>query len=431
MSSAHSRPAAPLTERVEFLSREWIDSYAKFLRERVAQAGSGLDGVTLSFGDTARNAPPHLNWPGNVAGFSARIDGGKVEVTKGPSTGTLDLSNDTDYNSILPIAWAVYGADPSVRARAQREGAYLAGAKKAVSHGKLPTHPLLLKILLDSHNHMALRTVNNPDVASRIESYGLTQNAADLADQGYTVIENAFTADFASELREDALRNHASQPPESGFRGAMLLQRGRLWEEAAVHPWVLTLAEHLLGRGCILGQSDTILKGPGLDTHPGLHSDYAIWGVEYPFPDQCLEATAVWAIDDFTAENGPTCLLPGSWRKRSQVPKGTTQEGTVLIEMPKGSIAFWHGASWHGATVRTAPGTRVSLHNAYLRNYMRPVERYDNLAQEIIDRNAPVFSTLCGVDDPFGKSTNLGADFERYDYAIKARFGKSGPLEAR
>ena len=93
--------------------------------------------------------------------------------------------------------------------------------------------------------------------------------------------------------------------------------------------------------------------------------------------------------------------------------------------MQKGSIAFWHGATWHGAMPRKAPGTRTSLHNAYCRHFMRPLERYDDIDQSIVDRNPPVFSTLCGVDDPFGKSGDTGADFERMRYAASAGYGRT------
>ena len=200
-------------------------------------------------------------------------------------------------------------------------------------------------------------------------------------------------------------------------------------KEAAVHLWVLTLADHMLGRGNILGISETIRKGPGLDTHPGLHTDYDAWRVEEPFPEVALECTAVWAIDDFDEAAGPTVFLPGSWKERRSVPPGTTRENCILLEMPKGSIAFWHGASWHGSQRRTAPGYRHSLHKSYLRYYMRPIERFDNIDSAIVDRNPPVFSALCGLDDLFGKSEETtGADLERYVYAAKNKYGSSSPI---
>ena len=129
------------------------------------------------------------------------------------------------------------------------------------------------------------------------------------------------------------------------------------------------------------------------------HSDYAASRITEPFPEFCVLTVAVWAIDDFQAEHGPTVILPGSYRKRSQVPPGTTQEGAVKIEMKQGSIAMWNGATWHGSTPRTAPGKRTSLHNTYCRNYLRPLESYLSIDPAIVRRNPPAFSSLCGLDD--------------------------------
>ena len=198
--------------------------------------------------------------------------------------------------------------------------------------------------------------------------------------------------------------------------------------EALVHPWILTAAEYLVGRGCLLYQTDTIVKSPGQETHPGLHSDYAASRITEPFPEFCVLTVAVWAIDDFLSEHGPTVIKPGSFRERHQVPPGTTQEGTIRIEMPQGSIAMWNGATWHGSTPRTAPGKRTSLHNTYCRNYIRPLEQYQDIEASILARNPPMLSSLCGLDDAFGKSGYEGADFERMGYAARSGFAQSGPL---
>lgn len=415
----------PLEERVEFVSREWISAADRFLSDRVASAADSLQGVRFAFGERYSNAPPHLDWADDVAGFTVFIEDSRVEVHHRPPIGAVDLLIEGDYNATLPMAWTPFGDDRSIRARAIREYSHMAGDKAPIFTGDLKaTPPAIDTILSELHDHLARRTINNPDIDHRIEHYGLEQNAADLADGGWTVLEGAFTDEFATELRDEINRNHDGQPADSGFRATMLLARGRFWEEAAVHPWVLTLAEHLLGRGCLISQSDSIRKTAGQETHPGLHADYSAWMVQEPFPEQCLEATAVWAIDDFTPEAGPTVLIPGSFRNRKMAPADATRDGTIMVEMPKGSIAFWHGATWHGAAPRTADGTRVSLHNSYTRNFVRTIERYDDLPSEIIDRNPPVFSTLCGLDDLFGKSTDTGADFERMMYCRAAGYGR-------
>ena len=415
-----TEPSAPLAERVEYASRGWLAEIERFLKDRAHR----LPEAPISFATQLDNPPPHLGGDDEPFGFTVRLARGRVAVEARPDP-TADRFQRGDYDALLPFSSTIHDEDTEASDRTAREYAYLAGDGYSPSSGKPFDDPDLGWTLLDMHNHMARRTVNNPDILHRAKHLGLERNLADLDDTGYTVLENAFTAEFADELRAEAHRNHEAAPPNTGFRATMLLRRGRLWEQAVIHPWVLTLAEYLLGRGCLIYQSDTIIKGPGLDTHPGLHADYGASRVAEPFPDYCLEATAVWAIDDFDVDAGPTVIVPGSFKKRRQVPPGTTREDAVTIEMPKGSIAFWHGATWHGAMPRKAPGTRTSLHNAYCRYFMRPLERYDDIDQAIVDRNPPVFSTLCGLDDPFGKSTDTGADFERMRYAASAGYGRT------
>lgn len=420
--------AVPLSERVELGSPEWIAEIKQFLQNN-SQAFGNLD-APFTFSARYDNPPPHLGC--DVCGFSARLSRTGVDIHDTPNE-DADVFFSADYNAWLPFAWTVYGGDQQIFTRTRREYTNLAGGTVGDRSGAMPDDSQLRQILYDLHDHLAVRIVNNPDIEHRIKHLGLERNIAELDETGYTVLENAFTVEFADEMRAETHRNHEGRGENASFRATMLLERGRIWEEAVAHPWVLTLADHLLGRGCLLYQSDTIVKGPGLDTHPGLHSDYGASRVEEPFPEFCLEATAVWAIDDFDADAGPTVIIPGSFKFGRQVPPGTTQKDTVTIEMPKGCIAFWHGATWHGSTPRKAPGLRTSLHNAYSRNFMRTIERYEDIDAEIINRNPPVFSTLCGLDDPFGKSGDTGADFERLRYTAKAGYGRSSliPAEAK
>ena len=407
----------PLAERVEYASSGWIAEAKRYLNTCALSARPFSVAVELD------NPPAHLCDGDGVDpfGYTVRITDGHADVDAKPDPGA-DLRQHIDYNAALPFAWTMQG-DQETADRARREYGSLVGHPKL--EGRLPEDQTTVALLREFHDHMGRRTVNNPDVRHRAKHLGLESNLADLDKTGYTVLRGAFTDELADELRAETHRNHEAAPADAGFRATMLLRRGRLWEYAATHPWVLTVAEYLLGRGCVMYQSDTIVKGPGLDTHPGLHSDYGASRVAAPFPDYCLEATAVWAIDDFDRAAGPTVIVPGSFRNRRQVPPGATREDAVTIEMPKGSIAFWHGATWHGSMPRTAPGKRTSLHNAYVRFFMRPIERYDGIDQAIIDRNPAVFSTLCGLDDLFGKSGDTGADFERMRYASEAGYGRT------
>lgn len=414
---------APLAERAEFASIEWIEVASAFLADRCA---SGLTEPYVAAQELLR-PPPHLSSDERI-GYVVTFDSSGTTIEPGFAEQAA-WSRRADYNALLPFAWIVR-QQPGGADRLEREYEQLLGGAIETPEIARPMPDSVAAILSDLHDFMAVRTINNPNIEHRAAGLGIAKNLRDLDTDGYTVLEGAFSDAYADELREETHRNHAGRDAGASFRATMLLKRGRIWEEAAIHPWVLTVVEYLMGRGALMYQSDTIVKTTGQETHPGLHADYGASRITEPFPDYCVEGTAVWAIDDFHREHGPTCILPGSFRNRRQVPPGTTQDGTKLIEMDQGSIAFWHGAIWHGSTPRTAPGRRTSLHNAYSRSFIRPLERYDDIDQAIVDRNPTVFSTLCGLDDAFGKSGLEGADFERLHYAAAHGYASSTPPAA-
>lgn len=222
----------PRDEWVEFASREWCEEANRYLQEQAVLHPEALDGVEWSVTERWQNAPPHLGFTDNVAGFWFTISGGRIEVGAGPAP-EAETEIDGDYNAILPIGWTIYGGDAEVQARAQREYGHLSRHKPVRMKGQFPSHPPLLPFLGGLHDHMARRTISNPDVEHRIEHYGLGNNSDALANQGHTILDAAFTEKMADELRA---------------AGGC----GRLWEEAVVHPWVLALVEHELGGRPIL-----------------------------------------------------------------------------------------------------------------------------------------------------------------------------------
>ena len=224
----------PRSEWVEFASNEWCEEANRYLQEQAALHPEALDGVEWSVTERWRNAPPHLGFDGNIAGFWFTISGGKIEVGPGPAA-EAETEIDGDYGAILPIGWTIYNGDPTIQARAQREYGHLSRDKPVKMKGQFPSHPPLLPFLGGLHDHMARRTINNPDIEHRIEHYGLRSKVEELIDHGQTVLEDAFTERMAEELRE---------------HGAS----GRRWEEMVVHPWILALVDQQLGRDAVVIQ---------------------------------------------------------------------------------------------------------------------------------------------------------------------------------
>jgi ectoine hydroxylase-related dioxygenase (phytanoyl-CoA dioxygenase family) len=412
-----TQPVSTLGERFELGSEAWVDEARRYLGEQAAS----LNDVTYSLGSLWTDPPPHLGFDGEPGGWSATFVKGEVTVQWGPpNPDQLDLCAVGDYNAAIPIATTIYGDDPSVRDRAERESRHRARDGHLQMTGTMPG-TALGQVLHGLHDHLARRTIDNVDIEHRIHHLGLDRHAAELAENGYTIIEHAVTEAFADDMAAEIHRVHDENPDAPGFRANMLLRRGRLFEEAAQHPFVLALVERLIGRGCLMFQSNCIRKEPGQETHQ-LHADYL--SIPEPFPAYPLEVTSIWALEDWTPEAGPTVFVPGSFREKRR-PRGNEVEAAVPLLMPKGSIALWDGATWHAATPRTKEGRRVSLHNAYCRMELRPVEHYLEIDPAIVQRNPPRFSALCGLDDFFCRNTDTGPDFERMMAAVNAGYGSS------
>jgi len=409
----------PLAERVEFASSAWLDAARAYLEAGVAAHAASLAGCHLRVCEVYTDPPAHLGYGGEPAAFHLCIDDGVVTVGVG-EIDDVDMKAQADYTKAAAAVSAVWEQLPARRARVVRELDHREGGPVFAIKGRIDQSSPAAQVIAGLHDHMARRTLSSPDLDHRLERLGLNPRVADLDRDGYTILEGAFSADLADELAA-TLRQLILEGPAPHLTAAVLLARGEIFEEAAQHPWVLALAESLLGPGFTLSQSLAFRKAAGIDTHQ-LHTDYPL--IPEPYPEFCLAVTTVWALDDFTETSGPTVVVPGT-AKRNRLPSPGAERDAVKIVMPKGSIAMWHGATWHGAAIREDEGERLTLHNTYQRFFTRPFDRYADIDQAVLERNAPIVTTLCGLDDPFEKNTFKGPNRQRLNYA-RAHYSATG-----
>jgi ectoine hydroxylase-related dioxygenase (phytanoyl-CoA dioxygenase family) len=88
----------------------------------------------------------------------------------------------------------------------------------------------------------------------------------------------------------------------------------------------------------------------------------------------------VWLLDDFTAENGATRMVPGShlWRTRPQDELDdplAPHPDEVLLIGKAGSIAVMNAHLWHGGTANRTAAPRLAMHAFYCRGD-KPQQQY-------------------------------------------------------
>lgn len=238
----------------------------------------------------------------------------------------------------------------------------------------------------------------------QIDALDLAHNCQQLAEEGWTVIENAAEPSFTERLRETIL----ALAHNGGAN--MLLARNPVFAEAILNPSLLAIAEFSVGRGFLISQVAASVRPKGAGTI-GLHADHN-W-LPAPFPAHNMLLTACWACDEYTEAGGATLIIPGSNRHRRHPDAGEINalEHAVAIECPPGSIALWDGNLWHSNYPRTIDGDRVVCHITYTRLMMRQVEDYSAAAESLIAEHGPVMAQMLGYDDMLFSPT--GADYSK------------------
>ena len=139
------------------------------------------------------------------------------------------------------------------------------------------------------------------------------------------------------------------------------------------HPLILALLDRILMPNYLLSQLQVIDIHPGEVRQP-LHHDDGF----YPLarPRAAVSAATIWAIDDFTEENGATLVLPMSHRWGDRVPTESDQGDLVPAVMPAGSVVFFLGTLWHGAGANRSAATRMAATAQYCEPWARQQENY-------------------------------------------------------
>ena len=226
--------------------------------------------------------------------------------------------------------------------------------------------------------------------------------AAEIAERGYTILEQVIEEDLLAALDDDLLRLERDLgivPATNAFEGAHtvriynLLAHGELYQRIPVHPHVLPVVEQVLDRGCLISSLSSISIGPDETPQP-VHSDDQL--IPLPKPHPPLVCNTMWAVTDFTEANGATRLVPGS-HLRDSSPDPMAHHDTIPAEMPRGSVLVWDGALWHGGGANATDRRRVGIAMNYCAGFIRQQENQQlGIPREVASTFAPRLRELVG-----------------------------------
>jgi ectoine hydroxylase-related dioxygenase (phytanoyl-CoA dioxygenase family) len=237
-------------------------------------------------------------------------------------------------------------------------------------------HPLVEQ-LADLHGDLAGTYRQAPMAGAREPDELLDAQLLALERDGWVICDSLLTVEELASIRAAAapLLQHSGRNSFEGLqtqRVYSVLSKTRAADRLVDHPRVLALLDRILRPNYLLSQLQVINVLPG-EVAQLLHPDDGIYPVARP--RRALSAATIWAIDDFTPENGATLVIPGSHRwGDAQVPSAADTH--VPLTMPAGSCAFFLGTLWHGAGANRSQQPRLALTAQYCEPWLRPQEAF-------------------------------------------------------
>jgi ectoine hydroxylase-related dioxygenase (phytanoyl-CoA dioxygenase family) len=243
-----------------------------------------------------------------------------------------------------------------------------------------------------------------------------------LDEHGYCIVHGFLSKSEVAEIKADLQRiladsNLVGRNDFEGFntrRIYALFAKTRCFDDLATHPLVLSVLEN------VLGSEHFLLSSPvGIEIAPGekeqiLHRDDGKYPLPRPFAEVIVNT--MWAIDDFTLENGATVIIPGSHKSTvDERPRSKHRQGTVLGKreqghskkreeqskefarefsganangntgeramqvqavMQAGSMMFYRGSVMHGGGANRTDKSRIGVILEYVQGWLRPQENH-------------------------------------------------------
>ncbi|MGH7812480.1 MAG: phytanoyl-CoA dioxygenase family protein [Candidatus Binataceae bacterium] len=223
-----------------------------------------------------------------------------------------------------------------------------------------------------------------------------------IQNDGYTIVENAIELDFIDQIANDLTRLERElgiKPRMNVFEGNKttrvlnLLAHGKTFEAIPVHPNILPIVETVLDGGLLVSTLTSVAIGPGELAQP-IHTDDQL--IPLKKPHQALICNTMWALTDFTEENGATRIVPKSHLEKHN-PEFMKHYPSVPAVMKKGSVLIWHGSLWHGGGANVSKDVRIGIAMNYCAGYIRQQENQQlGIPREIVAGFEPRLRELVG-----------------------------------
>jgi ectoine hydroxylase-related dioxygenase (phytanoyl-CoA dioxygenase family) len=233
----------------------------------------------------------------------------------------------------------------------------------------------------------------DPEIAGQLDRNGFAPLPGILSGAQMAAMRSRLAELTAEEGERAGLEVHQEAGTD---RLADLVNKDPVFEVCFTDPRLLACVAYVLGEFKLSSLNfRAALPGQGLQE---LHAEGG------PVTDlaQFQVCNSIWLLDDFTAGNGATRVVPGSHLSGKSpgdvlADRRDPHPSQVLLTAPAGTVVVFNSHLWHGGTVNRSSLPRRALHSYFTRRgngqqldqrkYIRPetLARLSPAARFILD----------------------------------------------
>jgi ectoine hydroxylase-related dioxygenase (phytanoyl-CoA dioxygenase family) len=249
------------------------------------------------------------------------------------------------------------------------------------------------------------------DMATALAKLGVTERTLDAATKerldhdGYVPLPGILSDEQVTLMRKRLAEMMAAEGDKAGLevhqeagtdRLADLVNKDPVFEVCFTDPRVLACIAHVLDDFKLSSLNfRAALPGHG---NQALHTE---GGPVWPAPFQVCNS--IWLLDDFTADNGATRVVPGSHRfsmgPRDAMPDTTaTHPDEIKLLAPAGTVVVFNSHLWHGGTLNHTGQSRRGVHSYFTRRGNgQQLDQKKYIRQETLARLSPAAQFILDV----------------------------------
>jgi hypothetical protein len=229
-----------------------------------------------------------------------------------------------------------------------------------------------------------------------------------LDELGYLALPGFMPPSLVAKLRERVEALWAEEGSEAGAefrpepgtrRLANLVDKGPIFAELVAMPGILACIEHVIGPDYKLSSLNARSTNPRNGESQPWHADAGAIADERGY----WVCNSLWMLDDFTAENGATRMVPRShtWRRLPDPDNTGPLPGEALVTGEAGTVVIMNAHMWHGGTANRTDRCRRALHAFYTRSD-KPQQQYQKalLRPATVAALTPLQRRVLAIDDP-------------------------------